>query len=313
MTFGLQHTVVSFVSTAASSSWRIGDVSVSSLLSSPLRPPETSLLLSPAIPSPDQPSCLVLAAHPSDLADYSEMAITFFTDIRLPASLIAGFGLSAFFVLSQRTAAPEKESSRLSIFVLFLHQAFSLSSLLLSFNTIVTTTNAANRLMVRSTNRLAHSTYDFLMREMPYEFLSTNWGFYSSIFCFLGSVACRAMLDFNLLKRNRVRSALMVLFSMGGLTSNMLNMVNISIAHTEYCNFWLMTVGVMKLFWERICQKKGGMVLMSAMIWNVAAFVTFLTLIPRMYHYTDNKESDMMIGPTGTKTNKRWRRPTDGV
>jgi hypothetical protein len=298
MTFGLRHSVLSFASTAASTSLFHG------------RPPHSPFdpfsILSTfhRMGSGNEKIGFVLAANPQDLADYSQTAINFFTSIRIPASLIAGNALGAFFVINNRTQAPEKETSKLSIFIVFLHQAFSLSSLLLSFNTIVTTTNAANTLMVRSDISMAHSAYEFFMREMAYEFLTTKWGFYCSIFCFLGSVACRALLDFNLLKKNRIRSALMVLFSMGGLTSNMLHMVNVSISHTEYCNFWAMTMGVLKLFWERICQTK-GLVLVSSMICYIAAFITFLTLIPRMYHYTDKKESDMVIGPDGIKTNKK--------
>ncbi|KAG7344504.1 hypothetical protein IV203_022512 [Nitzschia inconspicua] len=300
MVFGLQQSFVSFATSFGRYHHYLD--TPSSVFQSSVTP-----LGRPWSPGNDD-SLFAMAASPSDFADYSQAAVSFFTSIRVPASLIAGNAITAFFVLTKRTQAPENESSKLSIFVLFLYQALSMASLLLSFNTIVTTTNAANSLMVRPQNPMAHSAYEFLMREMPYEFLSTKWAFYSSIFCFLGSVACRALLDFNLLKRKRIRSALMVLFSMGGLTSNMLHMVNASVSHTEYCNFWAMTVGVMQLFWERICKKK-GLVLVSSLMWNVAAFITFLSLIPRMFHYTDIKESDMMIAPDGIKTNKKWRKP----
>ncbi|KAL3915899.1 MAG: hypothetical protein SGARI_008082 [Bacillariaceae sp.] len=143
--------------------------------------------------------------------------------------------------------------------------------------------------MVATDNQLAKSAYDFLMREMPYEY----WGFYGSIFSFLGSVACRALLDFKLLRRDIWRSLLMVLFSMGGLSSNMLHMVNASIAHTEHYNFWTLSKKLFSLY----CARPNGPVFVTSMISYIGAFVTFLTLVPRMYNYTSKNTSDKTVSP----------------
>jgi hypothetical protein len=281
MAFGLQQSIVSLVTTSS--------VSLHNHHLHPASRALTSLVQS----GPSSFASTCLGASPSNLIDCSQAAINFFTSIRVPASLIGGNALSAFFELKDRTANPRKETSRITLVVLFAYQSLSLACLLMSFNTIVTATNASNSLMVANDNRMAKSAYDFLMREMPYEYVSVKCGFYGSIFSCLGAVACRALLDFKLLRKDRWRSVLMVLFSMGGLSSNMLHMVNASIAHTEYSNFWTLSLKLFQLF----CDRPKGPVFITSVISYVGALITFLTLVPRMYHYTDKRDKEKSVAP----------------
>ena len=289
MTFGLQQQSIAALATA-SSGWMQSHPSRLHPTSDTV---VTSLLQSSIVPFAPSSSFTALAASPSDLKDCTQAAISFFTSIRVPASLIGGNALSAFFGLKDRAANPKNETSRITLVVLFIYQSLSLASLLMSFNTIVTATNASNSLMVASDNQMARSAYDFLMREMPYEYVSVRWGFYGSIFSFLGAVVCRALLDFKLLRRERWRSVLLVLFSIGGLSSNMLHMVNNSIAHTEYNNFWTLTKKLFSLY----CARPKGIIFVTSMISYIGAFITFLTLVPRMYNYTSKRTSDKSVSP----------------
>jgi hypothetical protein len=203
--------------------------------SSPLKIPSTTIIRSS--------TCLAMAGP--KLEDYSVEAIQFFTSIRVPSALVAGSSLGAFFIMTNRMSKPEQEKSKGQLAVMFLYHLFSLASLLLSLSVIVTSTSASNVLLISDINPMASSAYELLMREVKYEYLTTRWSFYAAIICFLKAVAFRALIEFNLMRKDRIRSALLVSFSMTGLISHVLHMVNDCLY--TYPNFFQMTLGVGKV------------------------------------------------------------------
>lgn len=166
-----------------------------------------------------------LYANPLALMDHSKEAIQFFGSIRIPAALIAGSSLGALFVMIDRGSRPEREKSKRELAVLFLYHFLSMVALVLSLNVIVTATSASNTMLIGTyyNSVAAESTYDFLMREIPFEYLSTRWSFYTALLCFLKAVMCRALLEFDILRKERIRSAFLVVSSMTGFASHVLH------------------------------------------------------------------------------------------
>jgi hypothetical protein len=238
------------------------------------------------------------AVNPKHLADYSSVAVSFFTSIRIPASLIAGSSLGAFFITTNRTVQdPDEETSTVRLLCLFLYRALTLVSLLLSFNTVVTTTNASNRILIGGHDAMASSAYEFMMREYRYESVLVIWSFYSSIFAFLKAIAFRAILEFRLLRKERVRSMLLVLFSFCGLTFNMLHMVNDSMSLTDYPHFGGLTMGVIQMYWNRVWKDERGPVYVLSLLNTIAAVITFLCLIPRAFTFLGQREKEKRAHP----------------
>jgi len=195
------------------------------------------------------------AAAASALADYSGTAISYFSSIRIPAALIAGSSLAALFSLTdeiQDDKLPER--SVIESVTLIAYHILALSSLLLSLNVVVTSTAAANSILLapaaaasNSSPLLATSAYAFLRQHYEFEFLMTRWGFYTALFSFLGSVATRCLLEFQLLSRRRICSALLVVFAVSTLFFHLLAFVNSRL----YCypNMLRMTFAVLQMWY----------------------------------------------------------------
>lgn len=192
-----------------------------------------------------QPSLSMKSA--SVLADHSGAAMKFFTSIRIPSALIAGSSLGALFIMVKavNSRAEQEKESRLRKSLLFVYHALSLTSLLLSLNVIVVATSAFNTLLIGNLDPMATSPYEFLRREFFYEYVMTRWSFFTAIICFTKAVGCRALLEFDLLRKERIRPAMLVIFSMTALVAHIFHIVN-DVLYT-YPNFWLMTIGLLKV------------------------------------------------------------------
>ena len=189
-------------------------------------------------------SSLTMAASPQ-LIHCSETAIKFFTDIRTPAALIAGSALGAFFIMVNRVKDKEQRKSKIRFSVIFIYHVLSLLALCLSLNTIVVATAASNSLLVGEYNPLAVSVYEFLKREFLYEYILIKWCFSISIICFLQAVACRALIEFDFLRKDRIHSSIFVLLSFTGLIAHCLHMLNDGLY--SFPNLWSMTIGLGKV------------------------------------------------------------------
>ena len=139
---------------------------------------------------------------PGKLMDYSGVAISFFTSIRIPAALVAGSSLATMF------ANPDPgRSSRLENRVMVLYHMCALLGFLLSLNVVLTSTSTSTVLLLGMKNPLAHSAYELLRRELDYEFTSTRWSFFMALFSFITSVSGRVLVEFRLLRPQRWRTA----------------------------------------------------------------------------------------------------------
>jgi len=167
----------------------------------------------------------------TQLIDFSAEALGFFNDVRIPSALIAGSSLGAVFSLVALANKSRRELPRVDVIILRLYHIFAMASLVLSLNVVVMSTVASTTLLLDHHDTLALSAYQFLNREMRYEFVITRWSFLMSILCFLVGITNRALLEFNLLKPPRRRFGICLILCMTSLLAHLVSFIN----ETLYC------------------------------------------------------------------------------
>lgn len=222
------------------------------------------------------------AAVPLRVVDQAAAASGFFSSIRIPAALVVGSSLAAFFTLVDRVQETKiKQQSRLENVVVLLYHVLATMALLLSLNVVVTATATANALMLGFRDPMATSAYALLEREYYFEFLVTRWSFFSSLFAFLGCVATRALIEFDLLNRRRWRSCIFVVSSISALFFHLLSFVNERLECWQ--NMGRMTLGVLRCYGQRAIS--GGMLMQSiSLLFLCTSIVSFLLVLRRSIH-----------------------------
>lgn len=219
--------------------------------------------------------------------DYSGTASNYFSSVRIPASLIAGSALAALFSLVDKTKDNLLHSrSHTESIVLIIYHLLSIVSLLLSLNVIITSTSVAESIMFGNQDPMATSALEFMIREYEFEFIMTRWSFFVSLFCFLASVAARALLQFELLNRKRLCSALLILFSFGGLLFHLTAFVNERLF--RYDNMGAMTWGVFTIWLQRSLENKGPCE-MASILCFVCSAITAVILFLRSDDFSIKK------------------------
>lgn len=213
--------------------------------------PTASVGLTKALSSMTLPKILSVRGGGA-MVDCSDAARSYFDSIRTPAALIAGSAFAALFVLADRTKATEStKRSRIENNCLLVYLIFSLVALLLSLNVVITATATGNLIMLGSSGKtmMAESVFDLLVRDFEYEYLLTRWSFFTSMFSFLGSIMSRCLLEFNLLSKKRILSALLVLALNGSLGLHLLSFVNQRL--TNCPNMFAMTAQVARMYVDK--------------------------------------------------------------
>jgi hypothetical protein len=234
-------------------------------------------------------------------ADYTSTAINYFSSVRIPASMIAGSALASLFSLTQRTKNTEAQNrSTLLTIVLIMYHLLALSSLLLSLNTIITCTAAASSLMFGCDNPIASSPYALMKREYEFEFLMTRWSFYMSLFTLLGAIASRAMIEFDLLQPDRMRSAIVILSAFAGLFFHLLSFVNERIFC--YNNMTEMTYDVF-IMWYRKTMASQGICELTSMACFLCSIIAAISLFFRAGKFSKVEDDEDEINNKGKKIN----------
>jgi hypothetical protein len=73
----------------------------------------------------------------------------------------------------------------------------SVMAFVLSLDVIATATMASTSILHGRFNQIAENAYQLMVREFEYDFVTTRWSFLVSLFCFLGVVTSRLMLEFD--------------------------------------------------------------------------------------------------------------------
>lgn len=224
-------------------------------------------------------SMLGKAAAEAVGSDFSATAINYFSSIRIPASLLAGSSLAALFSITDKAKDAEaRNRTRIEAIVLIIYHLWAVSSFLLSLNVIVTATATTTAIMFGGKNPIATTAFELMKREFEFEFLMCRWSFFASLFTFLGSVAARALLQFELLHKKRLTSALLVISSFGGLFFHLLAFVNARLFC--YNNYGEMTWAVFAMWFQRSIAGRGPCELAS-LLCSVFAVATACALFAR--------------------------------
>lgn len=183
------------------------------------------------------------------------------------------------------------KTTKTEILLLRIFHGLSLVSLLLSLNAIVSTTVAATTLLLGQHNGLAATAYEFMNREIRYEFVTARWSFFSSLLSFIGSIAVRCFLEFDLLKtKSRKRLALVVGFSTSALLTHLISYINSSLKCWN--NLGEMTIDVFRLVLTRAWTSRKLLDIVSTVL-SIAAVVTALiSLAPTSLVMGDAKDND---------------------
>jgi hypothetical protein len=172
---------------------------------------------------------LSMAGAQSPLMDYSSAAIQFFMSERVTAALIAGASLTSLFSmtkLAREVGSSKKDHSVLVWALTRFYHGLCLISVLLNLNVVVTSTCASSILMLEKCNGIASSAYEFLMREMRYEFITTQWSLLVGLLSFLISIGIRTLLEFDLLNKEKRSLAAFVILSISSLLTHLISYVN---------------------------------------------------------------------------------------
>eukprot|EP00581_Thalassiosira_minuscula_P000251 CAMPEP_0183739446 /NCGR_PEP_ID=MMETSP0737-20130205/57056_1 /TAXON_ID=385413 /ORGANISM="Thalassiosira miniscula, Strain CCMP1093" /LENGTH=330 /DNA_ID=CAMNT_0025974247 /DNA_START=34 /DNA_END=1026 /DNA_ORIENTATION=- len=221
----------------------------------------TSLALSPASAAAFFVRGGAIAADAAVLKNFYGDALGFFGGIRIPATFLAGSSLAAIFTLkneavSNLSSSGDNKSSALERRMMKFYHLVSFLAFILSLNTIMTATSAHTSILHGRFDQMAETAYMLMKREFEYEFVSVRWSFFMSIFCFLGMITSRVLIEFGLLEQSvsgsgkekssgRRDVAMLVVFSVGALASNLMSYIN----STLYCwrNLTQMTVYLAQL------------------------------------------------------------------
>jgi hypothetical protein len=178
-------------------------------------------------------AALLPNAGADKLTDFTGAAIQFFNSERVTAALIAGASLSSLFSLAKLAkevgVTPKVKNDyhqTLTWALTRLYHGLCLMSVLLSLNVVVISTLACSTLLLEKHNGMAYNAYEFLFRELRYEFITTQWSFLMGLLSFIVSIATRSLLEFDLIRKGRRRSGLFVVFSISALMAHLISYIN---------------------------------------------------------------------------------------
>lgn len=243
------------------------------------------------------------SAATSAAKDYSSAAVAYFTSIRVPAALIAGSSMANLFTLVDESAdgGEAKRRTQLQTLVLIAYHVLTLTSLLLSLNVIVTSTATANSMLFGMKDPMASSVFALLKREYEFEFQLTRASFFVGILSFLAAIAARALVQFELLTKRRLSSAILVLSSFGTLFFHLVSYINASLLCYE--NLGAMVWSVLKTWFYRSVSGR-----MPAELASICCFFCFMgsavSLVRRSGRFSSHSESvstnGCHVGDNGT-------------
>lgn len=243
-----------------------------------------------------------------DMADYSNDAIRYFDSVRTPSAFILGSALAALFSLSKdaRELRKQKPIQRVA---LLLYHLTAMISLVLSFNVVITATATSTYLLLDCNNRMARSVVDFLKRECYYELLITRWSFLTGLFSFLACIGLRVLIEFDLLRMKRIRSAIFVVCSLSSLVFHLLAIVNRRIM--GWPNLGAMTGELIRLSIQR-CASEISITEGISILFLVISIGSALSLIYRAWSMSfdllDDNEASIQTPRTKEKAQKLHNR-----
>jgi hypothetical protein len=133
---------------------------------------------------------IATAATTDTLTNQVGMALGFFNNVRIPATLLAGSALGALFVQLPDT------NCKYSRLLRVLYLAFAASTVALELSCVFMSTTMSVRLLAGHFNPMAASAVDFLRREFEFEYIAVRLSFFTGILSFFGFIGFRLWLTF---------------------------------------------------------------------------------------------------------------------
>ena len=178
------------------------------------------------------------------LKDFAGAAGSFFSNVRVPASVVTGSSLGALFSLSNFGSAAERSATELNL--IKVYRLMCWTSFILSLNAVITATIATTSILHGRFDPMAETAYLLLKREFEYEFVSIRWSMIVGLLLFIDIVALRLVLEFDMVNNlDRRNTAKYVLLSSVALVAHLLSVVNGAL----YCwsNLTAMTVDFVRI------------------------------------------------------------------
>jgi hypothetical protein len=194
------------------------------------------------------------------LKDFAGAAGSFFSNARVPASIVTGSTLGALFALSNFGSSAERSPTEKSL--IKIYRLLSWLSFVLSLNAVITSTIATTSILQGEFDPMAETAYLLLKREFEYEFVSVRWSMTVSLLLFIAIVTVRLTLEFDLWRYpDRRDTAKFVLLSAVALVAHLLSVVN----GTLYCwaNLAEMTVDLARIIVTKAIDEPSSMRLLS--------------------------------------------------
>ena len=186
------------------------------------------------------------------LVDCTSDAAGYFGGIRVPATLITGSSLGFLFAFSQSSSRSFRNRTINEIRLIRIYHATVLISFSLALTTVIISTSASITLLQGRHNPFAYTAYELLRREFDYEFCVTIYCFLNSLLCFVCSVTCKVILEFDLLKYNTHRRhyypLIALLSMMVAVLTNIISYVNETLY--SWSNIYEFTKYVIHLVWN---------------------------------------------------------------
>ena len=185
-----------------------------------------------------------LGAGAAALANFSGQAAGFFSNVRVPASLIAGSSLGALFAMSKDARDMDNKSPVEQVLLRLYHVILTISWIL-SMTTIVFSTAAGVTFMYGDFDPMATSAYELLLREFHFEYISARFSFLTSIVLFFVAVCNRVILEFGLYTKEKKNLGLAAAFVVLASTTHITSFINSTLY--SYPNLFMMGLEVVKV------------------------------------------------------------------
>lgn len=195
------------------------------------------------------PDLLAQDGGATALVDQTSTAISIFSDIRTPASFIAGIVYSEIFVLDPAFKADGPSYNKTLV---RLYEMFAIVSLATALVTVVISTGALTKSLTGFQDPFAASAKELLGREMELEYLGCSWSFAVSLIAFLEAATIRIFAELNEREESRQVESWAAVGLMQGVSLYSLSIVNLALSdETEINNLGGLTVA----YWSKVISR----------------------------------------------------------
>mmetsp|Transcript_27722 Transcript_27722/g.40956 ORF Transcript_27722/g.40956 Transcript_27722/m.40956 type:complete len:254 (-) Transcript_27722:239-1000(-) len=200
------------------------------------------------------------------LVDQTLAATNFFSSMRLPATFFATQSINTLFKIQN----PEESASTAKKVLVKTSQFLMTMAFMTSISSVVAGTGAAVVIMDGSFSPMALNTYDFLVRELEFEYLSVRLTFIISIFCFLIGMSTQSIVQFDLLQPYHRKGLAFFVSVASSVTIYLLSYFNHSII--DYGSIVGMTGSFIKKIYMR-CDLTKPLVMLFAAVQLITVFI----------------------------------------